>query len=384
MKISIVTQLKLALLLPMFFIILLGIVSYSQSNKHYQKTESLYSHALILERSISMLKTSIISLHRDMKDISLDSIKKEIDIELAWIKWWGLRATGQIDTIYREYTGPRHDVDSLNQDYIVLSNLCQNTIELMRSGNRSEVLNRIKTNGIISIRVQKLLTKLDAINNLTIKKDDQLYLNIVQLGNLLNRKMLILVILIFFFSLIINFVLTRNISGRKNAEEALLQSHVFSETLIKTIPFGMDIVDETGTVLFQSEVFNILFGKEGIGKKCWQLYRDDKKQCIDCPLVKGIRVGETEIYEAHGVLGDKTFEISHTGMMYQGKKAILEIFMDITERTRTEVELKEKYNEMERFHNLTIDRELKMIELKKEINELLKNSGQIDKYNVPT
>jgi signal transduction histidine kinase/CheY-like chemotaxis protein len=131
--------------------------------------------------------------------------------------------------------------------------------------------------------------------------------------------------------------------------------------LLKTIPFGMDIVDETGNIIFQSYNFQILFGGETIGKKCWELYRDDKKQCIDCPLKKGIIIGETEAYESHGVLGDKIFEIIHTGMIYQGKKAMLEIFEDITNRKEDEKELiraKEKAEESDKLktaflHNIS-------------------------------
>ena len=133
--------------------------------------------------------------------------------------------------------------------------------------------------------------------------------------------------------------ISHDITKRKMTEAELLQSYIFSETLIKTIPFGMDIVDETGTVLFQSESFKEIFGKSAIGNKCWKLYRDDKKQCSDCPLFKGITIGETETYESHGVLGSRKFEISHTGMLYEGKKAMLEIFQDITERKEKEQEL---------------------------------------------
>ena len=37
-------------------------------------------------------------------------------------------------------------------------------------------------------------------------------------------------------------------------------------------------------------------------------------------------------------------------------------------------------NEMQRWFDLTIDREIKMIELKKEINQLCQQLGQEDKY----
>jgi PAS domain S-box-containing protein len=130
-----------------------------------------------------------------------------------------------------------------------------------------------------------------------------------------------------------------DITKRKKAEEQLQQAYLFNESLLRTIPFGMDIVDENGNILFLSESFRRIFGEEAINRKCWDLYRDDKKQCRDCPLVKGIKTGETDTYESHGVLGGRIFDISHTGMIYQGKKAILEIFQDVTERKENEEQL---------------------------------------------
>jgi len=144
----------------------------------------------------------------------------------------------------------------------------------------------------------------------------------------------------------------RDITERKHAQEALRQSLTFSETLLKTIPFGMHIVDQEGNILLQSDSFKRMFGEDVIDKKCWELYRDDKKQCSDCPLIKGITIGETEAYESHGVLGNRIFEISHTGMMYNGNKAMLEIFHDITSRKENETELisaKEKAEESDRL-----------------------------------
>jgi PAS domain S-box-containing protein len=130
-----------------------------------------------------------------------------------------------------------------------------------------------------------------------------------------------------------------DITKSKLDEIALIDINQFNQSLLRTIPFGMDIVDETGTILFQSEKFKNLFGETSVGTKCWDLYRDDQKQCQDCPLNNGITIGKTDLYESSGVLGNKIFEICHTGMIFQGKKAMLEIFMDITERKKAEEEL---------------------------------------------
>jgi hypothetical protein len=49
---------------------------------------------------------------------------------------------------------------------------------------------------------------------------------------------------------------------------------------------------------------------------------------------------------------------------------------DITERKLAEDVLKKRAAELERFHRLSVGRELQMIELKKQVNELAGQAGQ--------
>jgi hypothetical protein len=56
--------------------------------------------------------------------------------------------------------------------------------------------------------------------------------------------------------------------------------------------------------------------------------------------------------------------------------------IDITEQKKSEEALKQKIEELERFNDLTVDRELRMIELKKEVNQLLNRLGNKDKYKI--
>lgn len=56
--------------------------------------------------------------------------------------------------------------------------------------------------------------------------------------------------------------------------------------------------------------------------------------------------------------------------------------LDISDRKRAEEKLKQKIEELEQFNELTVDREIRMIELKKEVNELLKLSGKTEKYKI--
>ncbi len=56
------------------------------------------------------------------------------------------------------------------------------------------------------------------------------------------------------------------------------------------------------------------------------------------------------------------------------------IIRDISERKAAEDALQKKLNQLEHFHQLTVGRELAMIELKKEVNGLLKQLGKPEKY----
>jgi PAS domain S-box-containing protein len=55
---------------------------------------------------------------------------------------------------------------------------------------------------------------------------------------------------------------------------------------------------------------------------------------------------------------------------------------DITERKKSEDELKDHMEDMKRFNHLAISREERMIELKEEINRLLKQQGKEIKYKI--
>lgn len=55
---------------------------------------------------------------------------------------------------------------------------------------------------------------------------------------------------------------------------------------------------------------------------------------------------------------------------------------DITERKKAEEELRQNMEDLERFSKLAVGREERMIELKKKINELLRELGHQDKYKI--
>jgi len=130
------------------------------------------------------------------------------------------------------------------------------------------------------------------------------------------------------------------------ANRELHEANAMNQALLQSIPFPMGIVDENGVVLSISPRLEAFVGKEAIGEKCWLLYKDNKEQCLDCPLRRGVSLGQTEIIETSGAFGGKIFSISHTGILFQDKKAVLLIYQDVSERRRQEEELKNAYEKL--------------------------------------
>ncbi|MFH0735572.1 MAG: PAS domain S-box protein [bacterium] len=143
-----------------------------------------------------------------------------------------------------------------------------------------------------------------------------------------------------------------DISERKKAEKELFESNEFNQYLIESIPFGMTIVDQSGDILFNNFKFEEMFDTGFVGKKCWDIYKYNKKQCQDCPLKSKILIGKTKIIDVYDELQNRFFEISHTGISYKGELVILEIFHDVTEKRKMVKDLisaKEKAEEMSRL-----------------------------------
>jgi PAS domain S-box-containing protein len=71
-----------------------------------------------------------------------------------------------------------------------------------------------------------------------------------------------------------------------------------------------------------------------------------------------------------------------TAIEYDGQVVTLSINHDTTKRKEADAKLKSRNSELEIFNEVTVGRELKMIELKEEINKMLESSGKEPKYQI--
>lgn len=155
-----------------------------------------------------------------------------------------------------------------------------------------------------------------------------------------------------------------DITERKKIEEALKKSRQSFRNIVGMTEEAIIITDIEGIVRFLNPSAEVLFHT-----KAGQLLGKP----FTLPVAEG-ESAEIDIIRKDGNKGIGDMRVVSTE--WEKSKAYLITVRDITERKKAEEEIRERNKELERFHKLTVGREIKMIELKKKIKQLEKNIEQ--------
>ena len=181
---------------------------------------------------------------------------------------------------------------------------------------------------------------------------------------------------------------------RKN-QERLALAEERSRLLLDSAGDGIFGVDTKGLINFVNPSAVSMLGYQEeklIGQEVHRLVHHSHTNGSSypleyCPMFKAYTDG-TSHHVDDEVLWRKDetcFQVEYTAtpMKKDGRLAgAVFTFNDTTERKRAQEALRQNMEDLERFSKLTVGREERMIELKKEINELLRGSGQPDKYKI--
>ena len=124
--------------------------------------------------------------------------------------------------------------------------------------------------------------------------------------------------------------------------------------------------------------------KEMIGQTCHAFWANPAKPCESCPTLRAFQTKHSEHTIMHTPDGRVWDEAGEPVFDAQGNViAVVEIAMDITDRHRAEEQTAKHIEELRRWHEVTIDREGRVAELKREANELAVRLGEKPKYADP-
>jgi len=180
-------------------------------------------------------------------------------------------------------------------------------------------------------------------------------------------------------------VVFRDISERKQADQALRESRATARGLLDATQESLLLLDKEGIIIAANHTAARRHQRtrgELIGTNRFDILpqnlRESSKghfnnvlQTCNPTDFEDVRDGMV-LHHIYYPVQDKTGAIIGVAIFAQ----------DITERKHMEEELKRKMEELEQFSKLAIGREIKMIQLKEEINELLDQMNQDKKYKI--
>jgi PAS domain S-box-containing protein len=186
-------------------------------------------------------------------------------------------------------------------------------------------------------------------------------------------------------SIVGTVVVFRDISERKEADEALRKSRATARGLLDATQESLLLLDKEGIIIAVNQTAARRHQKrpeELIGANRFDLLPQNLRESRKVHFNGVLQTGNPADFE-DARDGMVLHHIYHPVQDKTGAIIGVAIFaQDITERKHMEEEVKRNVEELEQFSKLAIGREVKMIQLKEEINELLGQLDQGEKYEI--
>ncbi|MDP1621739.1 MAG: PAS domain S-box protein [Bacteroidales bacterium] len=181
------------------------------------------------------------------------------------------------------------------------------------------------------------------------------------------------------------FVIFTDISERKRTSDSLIKAKEEWEATFNAMPDLIAIIDPDHRIIRVNKAMAVSLGcsdNDIVGKLCYNIVHGCNAIPESCPHARTLHTGKEEIQEVEEPRMGGVFDITTTPVYdKKGKlKYTVHVASNITKKKKTAQALEKKITELEFLNHMMVDRELKMIKLKEEINMLSNKLGKGDKY----
>lgn len=205
------TKLKLGFAIVFALTALMGIFSWYQTHRMNEQTSYLYKHPFKVQTLIGEIKANVGIMHRDMKNLFITLDEVEFQQTILDIEQNKLITQQLIDSLYANYLGPKEDLDSVNIAFAQWNTMRDETIRLIRLGRISEAAQRTKSVGVAGGKVKQLMQHILEIDQFSLAKAANFYVNSQILHRNLNIQLTGFVLAVLMIILFVYFTLTRSI-----------------------------------------------------------------------------------------------------------------------------------------------------------------------------
>jgi PAS domain S-box-containing protein len=170
-----------------------------------------------------------------------------------------------------------------------------------------------------------------------------------------------------------------DISEKKQAEQALRASEERLQAVLSGMTDCYYTLDREWRFVDMNPTAEKYFDRpreEVLGRCIWDLYPNAASGLISAEYRRAMAEGKPVHFETGSVLGARFWDIH----AYPGPEGLAVYLTDITERKRAEEENERQLAELVRWQAVMLDREDRVMELKREVNELLRRVGDTARY----
>ncbi|EKD83078.1 MAG: hypothetical protein ACD_39C00901G0001, partial [uncultured bacterium] len=211
--IAIGTLLKIGLGVILAFIVFLGIIADHNANLIWQETEGLYKHPLTVRKAIDELSSNVLSIHRDMKDLFLARNDDEIQLIIQNMVVYETDAQKQLAVLYERYLGPHKDIDEIRINFVQWKTIREETIRLLRSGDRESAAQRTRSSGVGGGQAEHILAHIRDISNFASERATRFYQDAERLYDSTHSQIVAIISFLAALTTGLGFILISRIRG---------------------------------------------------------------------------------------------------------------------------------------------------------------------------
>lgn len=212
-NLSVGTQLRISLGAILVLVGLLGAVAWRQAESLWEETQGLFEHPLTVRRAIGELTADVLTMHRAVKDLVLAENEAERLPMIQTVETCEADAQRQIAVLRDRFLGPRQDVEDINTVFMAWKSIREETLRLLREGQMTEALRRIKAGSIGGVQVDNILSEIRDVSNFATARGDQFYQEARNHKESLTRRLAMILAAILLLSTGVSYSLVQGIRG---------------------------------------------------------------------------------------------------------------------------------------------------------------------------
>lgn len=210
------TQLRIGFSMILFFVILLGILCYVQTNTIVNQAETMYNHPFQVTKAIGRLDADILSMRVGVRDLILANTQEDRENAIELMEQYDADIQIQFDVLRKLYLGPEQDVEEAYKAYINWETARAEIVESTLAGDLEAARKSLLPGEKVGIYRETLNDKMAVVEIFASNKADELYQDSTDLYTKIKMQLSMIILLIIVLSVLVSFILLRSIQEPLN------------------------------------------------------------------------------------------------------------------------------------------------------------------------